>query len=369
MPFDTASYILGQRNAGGGGSSVTVEALDVTENGEYTAEAGKAYSPVNVAVPQTTVESLSVTENGTTTAPSGKAYSPVVVDVPNSYAAGDEGKVVSNGALVAQTAHAEVTQNGTVDTTLNNSVEVNVPFDVDNLANNLWPSGEITFSNNVTQIPAYALADRKGVTKVSAVNATSIGGGAFTRCTEITQITKDDFPNVTTIDNDGDMYPPTFEGCSKLSLIHLPKLTTLSKPGSLWPFGVKKIGGSVTPVLVFPKITVFPNLRSYSSTVYAAIDLGPDITTTEISGSQYFYEGHVRIVIIRKSDAIIAASDTNCIRRVSNTWTFYVPRALVSSYQTASNWSTKYANGTQFLAIEDSIYATQYADGTPIPTT
>ena len=96
MPFDPVSYALGTKNGGGGGSSVTVEPL-------------------------------SVTSNGTTTAPTGKAYSPVVVNVPNTYAAGDEGKVVSNGALVAQTTHAEVTQNGTVDTTLNNSVTVNVP--------------------------------------------------------------------------------------------------------------------------------------------------------------------------------------------------------------------------------------------------
>lgn len=72
------------------------------------------------------VESLSVTENGTYTAEEGKAYSPVNVNVPNSYAAGDEGKVVSNGALVAQTSDS-VTENGTVDTTLINSLEVNVP--------------------------------------------------------------------------------------------------------------------------------------------------------------------------------------------------------------------------------------------------
>lgn len=71
------------------------------------------------------VESLSATENKTYTAPTGKAYSPVVVNVPNSYAAGDEGKVVSNGALVAQTSDT-VTQNGTVDTTLINSLLVNV---------------------------------------------------------------------------------------------------------------------------------------------------------------------------------------------------------------------------------------------------
>ena len=74
-----------------------------------------------------TVEPLTVTQNGTQTAPSGKAYSPVTANVPNSYGASDEGKVVSNGALVAQTAHAPVTANGTIDTTLNNSVTVNVP--------------------------------------------------------------------------------------------------------------------------------------------------------------------------------------------------------------------------------------------------
>ena len=79
------------------------------------------------AGPSVTVEPLTVTQNGTTTAPSGKAYSPVTTNVPNSYGASDEGKVVSNGALVAQTAHAPVTANGTIDTTLNNSVRVNLP--------------------------------------------------------------------------------------------------------------------------------------------------------------------------------------------------------------------------------------------------
>lgn len=66
---------------------------------------------------------VNITQNGTTDV---TQYASANVQVPNSYAAGDEGKVVSNGALVAQTAHAEVTQNGTIDTTLNNSVTVNV---------------------------------------------------------------------------------------------------------------------------------------------------------------------------------------------------------------------------------------------------
>lgn len=93
----TKDFLMGfgaGKAQGGGGSSVSVEPLSVSANGAYTA-------------------------------PTGKAYSPVDVNVPNSYAAGDEGKVVSNGALVAQTTDT-VTQNGTVDTTLINSLIVNV---------------------------------------------------------------------------------------------------------------------------------------------------------------------------------------------------------------------------------------------------
>lgn len=72
------------------------------------------------------IEPLSATQNGTYTPSSGvDGYSPVTVNVPNSYEAGDEGKVVSNGALVAQGSQT-ITENGTYDTTLNNEVVVNV---------------------------------------------------------------------------------------------------------------------------------------------------------------------------------------------------------------------------------------------------
>ena len=104
-----------------------------------------------------TLVTLNVSQNGTTNAPTGKAYNKVVANVPNTYGEGDEGKVVSNGALVAQTAHAEVTQNGTIDTTLNNSVTVNVP-------QGSTPTGtkQISISQNGTtteDVAAYASAE------------------------------------------------------------------------------------------------------------------------------------------------------------------------------------------------------------------
>jgi len=52
-------------------------------------------------------------------------YASANVNVPNSYEAGDEGKVVQNGALVAQTSRS-VIANGTYDTTANDEVVVNV---------------------------------------------------------------------------------------------------------------------------------------------------------------------------------------------------------------------------------------------------
>lgn len=68
-----------------------------------------------------------ITANGTYEAEDDSldGYSEVTVAVPNSYSAGDEGKVVSNGALVAQTSDT-VTANDTYDTTLINSLTVNV---------------------------------------------------------------------------------------------------------------------------------------------------------------------------------------------------------------------------------------------------
>ena len=76
-----------------------------------------------------TLETLNVVENGTTTAPTGKAYKKVVAAVPNSYGASDEGKVVKNGALAAQ-GSATVTENGPVDTTEISAVTVAVPVPV-----------------------------------------------------------------------------------------------------------------------------------------------------------------------------------------------------------------------------------------------
>ncbi len=69
---------------------------------------------------------IQLTQNGTGI--DVTQYAAADVAVPNTYEAADEGKVVSSGALVAQTAKPDtITQNNTYDTTGYNSVTVNVP--------------------------------------------------------------------------------------------------------------------------------------------------------------------------------------------------------------------------------------------------
>ena len=97
---------------------------------------------------------IQITQNGVVNVAN---YASANVNVPNSYSSSDEGKVVSNGALVAQGSDT-VTQNGTVDTTLISSLAVNVSgggsnyvVDVNNVSSpsSTWSSFDIqnTLSN------------------------------------------------------------------------------------------------------------------------------------------------------------------------------------------------------------------------------
>lgn len=99
--------------------------ISITANGTTTEDVTSyATASITTAVPASAVDSgtKSISTNGTHDV---IGYASANVAVPNSYSASDEGKVVSSGALVSQTSDT-VTANDTYDTTLINSLTVNV---------------------------------------------------------------------------------------------------------------------------------------------------------------------------------------------------------------------------------------------------
>lgn len=118
--------------------------ISITANGTTTEDVTSyATASITTAVPASAVDSgtKSISTNGTHDV---IGYASANVAVPNSYSASDEGKVVSSGALVSQTAHADViptTSDQTIDTTTNNSIKVK--GDADLVAGNIKKDVEI----------------------------------------------------------------------------------------------------------------------------------------------------------------------------------------------------------------------------------
>lgn len=132
-----------------GGDTPVIESLSVTPTTSqqtYNDSDVDGYKPVvvNPIPPEYVVPTgtKNITQNGQGI--DVAAFASANVNVPNSYSASDEGKVVDSGALIAQTAHADVTpttSDQTIDTTTNNSIKVK--GDADLVAANIKKDVEI----------------------------------------------------------------------------------------------------------------------------------------------------------------------------------------------------------------------------------
>lgn len=107
----TREEMFMQKIIDGGGPTITVEPLSVTENGTYTAEEGKAYSPVTVNTPEPPeLDTLNVNANGSYTPESGHAFDEVNVNVPSGIVSVDSNDVNFldyDGTIVASYSAAD----------------------------------------------------------------------------------------------------------------------------------------------------------------------------------------------------------------------------------------------------------------------
>lgn len=143
-------------------------------------------------------------------------------------------------------------------------------------------------------------------------NVTKLRRGAFYDCNSLERITFHD--GVTVVDG------ACFFACTKLKECILP-------------IGVKTIG---------------------SQTFFLAYALAKvDGWLTSLAGSQAFYGCTKLDTLIIRGDTVCTLENTSTLTSTAiekGTGYIYVPRALVDSYKSATNWSA-YAN--QFRAIED----------------
>lgn len=304
----------------------------------------------------------SITENGTYDV---TQYASASVSVPNTYSAGDEGKVVSNGALVAQTSDT-VTTNDTYDTTLINSLTVNVSggggISMDDIAKNLQPSGAITLSSAVTTVMVNAFTN-KPITSVSGSAVTTVKTSAFQNCSRLTSAS---FPALATIEGSAfkssgltsASFPlatsvggTAFEACQSLTSISLPAVT---KPNNF---------AYNCQYLASVDLTACTELVGGTFQQCYALEFIDFPSLTKIGNNAFFNARKLSTLVLRHTNAVVTLDGVNAFFNTpfrgynSLSGTVYVPNALISSYQSASNWSSLYSGGyCTFAAIEGSQY-------------
>lgn len=370
---DYFMYTLCQQGVGGGGVTIRNQDKTIAENGSYKADSGyTGLGTVTVAVSQEepVVEPLEVTENGTYNPPDGvDGYAPVAVNVEASGGGDELTRAIVDRTVTEYNAPDDLTEIGQyafagcanlqsvsaanvtklqawafrgsskLSTALFpaltevggdvfyrcNLEEANFPYLKSAGPSTFYDNANLTKINTplITSIPTSFLNSCKKIKTVDFPNATQISSSAFAGCSDLTNV---NCPNAKNVGNS------SFANCTSLAEITLPKLTLFDRNCfygctnlKTVRIGSSEIGCAINYVDNFKNCAAFDTLVLYSATVCT---LGG---TSNFDGTPF------------------ASGGTG--------GTVYVPAALISEYQQATNWSTLYAAGTcNFVAIEGSEY-------------
>lgn len=237
---------------------------------------------------------------------------------------------------------------------------------------------------NHSSIAEYAFANNTGITSLTAPNITSVGAYAFYGATGLNGAL--DLPLCTSVGNYAfhnshgieSLFIPNvksvgtnaFQYCNKITALDAPNLTTL---------GYYAFSGNNTYKMAFksinlPKCTAIPN-ATLTYCPYVTELVLPECTSvgnsslTSWANLQYVdlpkctsivnyglrNNGKLETLILRSEKmCTLSNSALNGTKIWNGTGYVYMPRALIASYQTATNWKTIYGkNANAFRALED----------------
>lgn len=272
-------------------------------------------------------------------------------------------------AINALTQYANETT-GASDTTLSDAVGTLVAgyggggVSLDDFVDGSEPTGAVTLST-ATAIRKHIFRDDTAITSVTGNSVLTIGDAAFQGCSNLTAVS---FPNATTLGVE------CFRQC-KLASVSFPEVTTAANGGNLRENISTLISASL------PKLTAIQPYMFYNDQKLTTLDLSeatsvgnnafqqcyelatldlPKVTSIAATG---FYNARKLTTLILRHTSVVTVANANAFTNTplagynSQSATVYVPQSLISSYQTASVWSTLYSGGhCTFAAIEGSQY-------------
>ena len=222
--------------------------------------------------------------------------------------------------------------------------EVNFPS-VTSIGNNSFENctgmTEINFPN-VTSIGNKGFHGCNNVTSVSCPNLTTLNSYGFNGCSNVTEL---DFPKLVSIQS------YEFVGCNKLRSINLPKLQTMAYSS----FYNSPITHMSLPSLV--SASGYAVYQSFKMPNLEVLDLGEHVTSLS---NAFGGAPKMATVIIRATSVptlVNAQFGGTPFDQNGSGGTLYVPQNLISTYQSATNWSAILAYPhNQILPIEGSQY-------------
>lgn len=208
---------------------------------------------------------------------------------------------------------------------------------------------------NVEQVRSFAFTASK-IKTVCSDTVKRIGEQAFSECWNLTTAR---FPNCEILGKNADgafgnvSGGYIFSNCYKLKTVDFSNVHTFN---SSYVFR----GASALEELELPAlVTKLGSAHFQLCTALKKVDLGVGVAS--IAANDFASDTNLTTIILR-SASVASLANTSAFTKTpfasgGTGGTVYVPSALISEYQQATNWSTLYAAGTcTFLPIEGSEY-------------